>query len=370
MKIAGSIISMAAQHSLAKVIAKRESVRIWVDATEPLSTRARLAAALPGSAPVGSATGSAALPVGVGATLKPAQRDSRRHVVAATHSDDLIAPDLPAEYRQKILLLEAMLRALTGRDVKIRIKEVEPQRDSTGAAVLRDREPLREQARQGWGLEYDYHESYKENETLSFAAHGLVKTADGREIGFELHLLLNREFAVETGISIRAGDARLSDPLVINYDGSAAELEGARMSFDLDADGAAEQIPFVSAGSGFLALDSNGDNVVNDGRELFGPATGNAFAELAAHDLDDNRWIDEGDPVFDRLRLWTRDAKGTGFLLSLRQVGIGAIHLGSADAPFSVRGPANDPLAENRRAGVFVRENGTAGTVQQLDLVV
>jgi len=59
----------------------------------------------------------------------------------------------------------------------------------------------------------------------------------------------------EESVSIRAGDAALTDPLVINYAGPAADLTSAKFSFDLDADGTDDHISFVSPGSGVLTLD-------------------------------------------------------------------------------------------------------------------
>lgn len=51
----------------------------------------------------------------------------------------------------------------------------------------------------------------------------------------------------------------------------------------------------VRPGGVFLALDKNGDSVINDGKELFGAATGQGFKELAIYDSDKNYWIDEND---------------------------------------------------------------------------
>jgi hypothetical protein len=45
------------------------------------------------------------------------------------------------------------------------------------------------------------------------------------------------------------------------------------------------------------------DGRVNDGRELFGPRTGDGFAELAAYDDDGNNWIDENDGIHDNLSI-------------------------------------------------------------------
>ena len=91
--------------------------------------------------------------------------------------------------------------------------------------------------REGWGVEYDYHEEYHEVEQMDFSASGTVVTADGKEISFSLDLSMSREFHESSSIQIRAGDARLVDPLIINYDGPAADLTDTKFSFDLDNDG-------------------------------------------------------------------------------------------------------------------------------------
>ena len=41
-------------------------------------------------------------------------------------------------------------------------------------------------------------------------------------------------------------------------------------------------------GSGYLALDKNGDGTINDGSELFGTRNGDGFADLAQYDEDGN----------------------------------------------------------------------------------
>ena len=49
----------------------------------------------------------------------------------------------------------------------------------------------------------------------------------------------------------------LKDPLVVHFDGPLGELRDARFTFDLNADGHTEAMPFVGQGSGFLVLDRN-----------------------------------------------------------------------------------------------------------------
>ncbi|MDY0050023.1 MAG: hypothetical protein RBR73_04675 [Halothiobacillaceae bacterium] len=55
-------------------------------------------------------------------------------------------------------------------------------------------------------------------------------------------------------------------------------------------------------------------------------------------------------------------------LMSLSELGIGAIYLGRADTAFSLKDTDNNLLGALRATGVFLRENGQVGTVQQLDL--
>ncbi len=80
---------------------------------------------------------------------------------------------------------------------------------------------------------------------------------------------MSRSFYEETSLLVDMGSVRLTDPLVINLDTEAASVSDQKFYFDLDADGHAEQISFLNSGSGFLALDKNGDGVINDGSELF-----------------------------------------------------------------------------------------------------
>jgi hypothetical protein len=180
---------------------------------------------------------------------------------------------------------------------------------------------------------------------------------------------MSREFANHESIDIRAGD-ELKDPLVINYAGTAAQLEETDLRFDIDLDGNLDQLKFVSAGSGFLALDKNRDGRINDGSELFGPDSGDGFTELADYDSDNNNWIDENDAIYERLRIWERNSQGETTLVSLGQRGIGAIYLERVETPFSLNGPQNNHLGEVRTTGLFLSESGLPGTVQQLEMVV
>ncbi|MBO1317720.1 hypothetical protein [Acanthopleuribacter pedis] len=223
------------------------------------------------------------------------------------------------------------------------------------------------QGQPGFGLEYDFYQRYSESERTDFAASGVIETADGRSINFDVALSMQRSYETETSISIRAG-AQLTDPLVLNFNGNAAELSSGSFEFDLDSDGQAEEMRFLSGGSGFLAIDRNGDGAINDGSELFGTKSGNGFADLAAYDEDGNQFIDENDSVYSKLRIYNKDAEGNDQISTLAEKDVGAIYLGYEETPFTIKDENNETLAQVRSSGVFLKESGGVGTVQQVDL--
>lgn len=278
---------------------------------------------------------------------------------------------LSLEDRLKIKILAAFIEKLTGQKVRILVPRI-PKNPEKMEKILSRLEQLKNKPqsdRAGWGLIYDYERDYSEEETVSFKANGIVKTADGREINFGLHFNISRSFRLKTAIHLRAGDA-LKDPLVINFGRSFAALGSRKFSFDIDADGREDQVSCLLDGSGFLAIDLNGDNIINDGGELFGPRSGNGFAELAFYDDDKNGWLDENDPVFDRLRIWVKNEKGEDRLLLLGEAGIGAIYLGHINTLFHIKDENNLELGRIRNTGLFLKENGQAGTIQQIDLKI
>lgn len=256
-------------------------------------------------------------------------------------------------------LLLSLLAYLTGKEVDI--LDVGKGSGSTASPAPRN----------DFGLEYDRHESYTEAEQMNFSARGVVQTADGRSINFELSMSMERYYHEESDLSIRLGNAQTCDPLVINFSGNAAQLTDQRFSFDLNADGnASEQINFLGSGSGFLAFDRNGDGAINDGSELFGAKTGNGFAELAALDGDANGWIDENDDAFAHLSIWIRNSAGTDALYSLKETNVGAINLVSVTSPFSIMDTNNDLQGQVRASGIYLKEDGGVGSLQQIDLTV
>lgn len=210
---------------------------------------------------------------------------------------------------------------------------------------------------------------YYESEQTSFATEGRVVTASGKEISFNVEVSMSRTFYEETAAVVDLSVPKLTDPLVINLDTEVASVSDQKFYFDLDADGHQEQISRLNAGSGYLALDKNGDGIINDGSELFGTASGNGFADLAQYDQDGNGWIDEADEIFNKLLIWQKDENGNDVLRGLGEAGVGAIYLGNVNTEFSLNSEQdNKTNAVVRQTGMFLYENGNAGTMQQIDL--
>ena len=211
---------------------------------------------------------------------------------------------------------------------------------------------------------------YAELENTSFETTGIAKTTDGREISFNVSVEMTHAFCERyTNISVQ--ENIYADPLVINLSGNYVELSDQKFLFDINSNGQEELISFTERGSGFLALDKNGDSVINDGSELFGTRSGNGFADLAAYDSDGNNWIDEADAVFNDLKVWTKDEKGNNVLLDLKRVNVGAIFLGNTSTQFSLKDvETNQTNGIIRTTGIFLKESGAVGTIQHVDLTI
>ncbi len=211
---------------------------------------------------------------------------------------------------------------------------------------------------------------YTEAESTTFATTGIVRTTDGRDINFNMEVSMSRAFTASIN-SLEVESYIKTDPLMINLDTDIGSVSDQKFFFDLDADGKEEEISFAGKGSGFLALDRNGDGKINDGSELFGTKSGDGFKDLAAYDEDGNGWIDENDAVFSQLRIWTKDEEGNDRLIRLRDADVGAIYLGNADTQFSLKDDDHKLNGELKKTGIYLHESsGEVGTVNHVDLII
>jgi hypothetical protein len=343
MKIAASTVAMESRHLALTSQVREESLRIWTNqgrgnSQGPQTNRVDL-----------SQTGRARYATESSATTADESRDG-------------LDP--------RLLLVLTMIERLTGRKVRLfNLGDVQPA-SAPIAGSAPSSPPASTSNSGGVAIAYDASVTVAEHEQTQFSAQGQVLTSDGQTIDFRIELNMARSHVEHSEVHLRLGDAPATDPLVINFNGRAAELTEQRFSFDLNSDGSSEQLPMLAAGSGYLALDKNSNGRIDSGVELFGPRTGSGFAELASLDSDGNGWIDESDPAFAQLRIWTPDAQGDGALATLTERRVGALYTGSVTTPFALKDAANGDLGAVAATGVYLGEDGGAGTLQEIDLVV
>jgi hypothetical protein len=180
--------------------------------------------------------------------------------------------------------------------------------------------------------------------------------AGARSIGIQLEF----EFMMTERTTVAVQEA---DPIVLDLTGNGIQLtsyrDGAR--FDITGDGRKEQTAFVTGGDAFLAIDRNGNGIIDDGTELFGDQRGaaNGFEELRKLDTNGDGIIDERDADFDKLLLWIDNGNGItepGELVSLREAGIQSIDL-------NYRNVDQPAMGGNRLTQIasFTRIDGTIG---------
>jgi len=168
------------------------------------------------------------------------------------------------------------------------------------------------------------------------------------------------------------------DPLVLDLDGDGLEISplSRGVQFDGNGDTIRTATAWVQADDGLLALDRNGNGVIDSGRELFGDETlladgtkaAHGFAALAELDVGGaaNATGGAGDGVFDakdaqytNVRIW-RDLNQDGIsqageMQTLQDAGIASVKLGSTKTE------TNYGDAQLVQSGSFTRADGSEG---------
>lgn len=344
MKIASAAVSMASQHQQRQSLQVRERLEIWTGQRSPAP------AAAPGSR----------VQVSDGARNR-LDADRALSPEAIQESDTEVDP--------RLTLLRTLVEFMTGRSIEtVRIEDF--QGAAASSPIPTGQTPADTQPPAGFGVAYDSSSHYEESESLQFSAQGEIRTTDGKSVQFAVNFQLQRHYSEDLSVSLRMGDAVKKDPLVLDLPGSLASLTGIRFRFDLEGDGPAEGLSTLSGGLGYLALDANANGRIDNGLELFGPLSGDGFADLARLDDDLNGWIDEQDRAFGQLSIWRPDSTGQGGLQSLADAGVGALYLGRIATPFALRTATNESLGEVRASGVYLMASGQAASLRQIDLRV
>jgi hypothetical protein len=376
VRIEQSLVSLTSRRVATVADLSRSSMEAWIGDRPSRS-------ATPGSPkPPAPETQTAAIARLSVQALAAARRTSRLPSSgAAPTAGTAGAPGLqdsadPTVTDPKLAVLIMLIERLTGRKIHlIRPGDVPTDADAAAqragqqaaAAEAASQQAAAAPARAGWGVEVTVEQVHRETETTGFTAKGQVVTADGRTISFDYQVDMHRDFTQTSTADITAGDAvKKVDPIALNLTGGPVALSSERSAFDINSDGAPEQVALPAAGTYFLALDANGNGTIDNGSELFGPATGDGFAQLKALDTDGNGWVDEGDAAYASLKLWSGAGGG---LKSLEGAGIGALYVGrSASTQFDLRSATNEALGQVVSSSVYLGENGRPGALQQVDL--
>ncbi len=265
-------------------------------------------------------------------------------------------PDDGLDNRQRLIKL--MIEAMLGHEIELP-KPIKPSKEGGDGVTQGD---AAAQAAEPDQL-VEVTDSLLQQEQLNVVASASVATRDGQTIQLDLGFVLDwRQLEVSQR---RTTLNALKDPLVLSLDGKIADLTEARVNFDIDQDGKEDSLPGLSEGSGFVALDRNGNGTIDDGGELFGARSGNGFGELATLDEDGNGVLDEGDSQFSALQFWHPEHAP----IALVELGIGAILLRPLDTPFTHLGERGNQ-GVLRQSGLYLTEQGKGGWVQQIDLRV
>jgi len=153
-------------------------------------------------------------------------------------------------------------------------------------------------------------------------------------------------------------------PIVLDLNGDGLNYiyysgTGQNVHFDIDSDGYAEGMQWLSSNDGFLVRDLNGNGVVDNQKEMFGDDSGTtAYYKLAQLDTNHDNKVDASDTGFSNLRIWqdlnSNGKTDSGEVKTLTAAGISNLSLQLT----------NDTTLNGQSiAGTssFTRTNGTVG---------
>lgn len=197
----------------------------------------------------------------------------------------------------------------------------------------------------------------------SFSGNFTVTLSDGKSAPKQQSLWIN-------------GTSVTWKPVVLDLDGDGLELTGLGASdvlFDMDGDGKVEPSGWVAADDAILAIDRNGNGLIDNGSEinLAGDVEG-AFSDiegLRRYDTNSNGFFDGADEEFSKFRLWqdlNQDGVSqAGELKTLTEMGVAAINL-----TLSTSGAAAPDETGNLVYGTteFVRADGSIGLAGDVGL--
>ena len=171
-----------------------------------------------------------------------------------------------------------------------------------------------------------------------------------------------------------------NDPLTLDLDGDGIETIGIDSNnpilFDHDGDGIKTGTGWIKPDDGFLVLDRNSNETIDNGTELFGDSTplyggGTAtdgFAALRQEDTNNDGVVNNLDANWNNLRIW-QDVNSDGIsqseeLLTMEQAGVAGINVANIENSQTL--PNSNQIAD---IGTYTKTDGTinkVGTVSQM----
>lgn len=176
---------------------------------------------------------------------------------------------------------------------------------------------------------------------------GQTQSQNGQSKAQSLTIQLEFEFEVKfsASVQVKTDGVQQSDPVMFDLDGDGFELTNYRdgAKFDILGNGQKASTAFVTGGDAFLAIDRNGNGLIDSGKELFGDQNGarNGYEELAKLDTNGDGVINAKDKAFDQLKLFRDNGNGIteeGELISLAEAGIKEISLRYRDVSQVIAG--------------------------------
>jgi hypothetical protein len=113
--------------------------------------------------------------------------------------------------------------------------------------------------------------------------------------------------SASTTKTLRVTVLSATSPIALDLDGNGIQtvaLGDTQGVFDLLNTGTPVRSGWLSAGDGFLAVDTNGNGIIDNRNELFGGLVGEGFAKLEQFDSNGDGVVDATDPGFAQLRIW------------------------------------------------------------------
>ncbi|MEC9071097.1 MAG: hypothetical protein VX938_01905, partial [Myxococcota bacterium] len=166
---------------------------------------------------------------------------------------------------------------------------------------------------------------------------------------------IENEFALAAVKIFKVVPCNVGDPIVLDLDGDGIEINPIYrgVNFDFYGVGEKQAVAWPSGDDAFLAMDRNGDGMIDNGYELFGNVDlgyADGFTHLAELDSNSDGAITAADAAFDRLVVW-QDVNSDGIsqkaeMLSLTDVGLTSLPTQGAQVSMRSQGTRIPMAAE------------------------